>query len=365
MKVIGADTFVPPVGPTSISFNGLTAPGTLQQGSGAHISGTISSTGSPLSTVEAEVLTSGGSSTGIKASKSNVNSYSFSIYNSDIDWGLTFGKLGAGTYYIRYKATTADGKSETDETSTFQVNGNATVEPIIHIHSYERGYEAAHPHRVYMKCSTCGDVYYTGETTTMASCETCNPPATTEPATPAPVSCAHAYERKVESAHPHKVYMECVKCGDRYYTGETESVTSCESCWGPWTGWSTTPVSGSDTRQVETRQVKVSDAYTEYRYGRYVDPTGRHDCWCDTYFRSIGYTPILQYSDWSATRYPVADTGWTCGYCGGNHIGAASSSGGRSFWNEYRLSNGSYYWEEEHTVPAVEETQYRYRDQLR
>ncbi|MBR4909701.1 MAG: hypothetical protein IKZ47_00055 [Clostridia bacterium] len=41
-----------------------------------------------------------------------------------------------------------------------------------HTHSYERGYEAAHPHKVYMMCS-CGDYYYTGETTFLSSCEEC------------------------------------------------------------------------------------------------------------------------------------------------------------------------------------------------
>lgn len=35
-----------------------------------------------------------------------------------------------------------------------------------HTHSYSLGTEAAHPHKVYMKCS-CGDLYYTGETAAM------------------------------------------------------------------------------------------------------------------------------------------------------------------------------------------------------
>lgn len=50
--------------------------------------------------------------------------------------------------------------------------------PDVHMHSYVRNYEAAHPHRVYMKCS-CGDWYYTGETTTMTGCSTCYPPRNT------------------------------------------------------------------------------------------------------------------------------------------------------------------------------------------
>lgn len=49
-----------------------------------------------------------------------------------------------------------------------------------HTHSYERGYEAAHPHKIYMKCS-CGDFYYNGETTTMDNCELCHPPVPGRP----------------------------------------------------------------------------------------------------------------------------------------------------------------------------------------
>lgn len=43
-----------------------------------------------------------------------------------------------------------------------------------HSHSYGRNYETDHPHRVYMKCS-CGDWYYTGETTKMDGCDLCYP----------------------------------------------------------------------------------------------------------------------------------------------------------------------------------------------
>ena len=43
-----------------------------------------------------------------------------------------------------------------------------------HPHNYVQGYEAAHPHKVYMRCS-CGDWYYTGATTTMSGCSQCYP----------------------------------------------------------------------------------------------------------------------------------------------------------------------------------------------
>ncbi len=46
----------------------------------------------------------------------------------------------------------------------------------IHTHSYSANYEAAHPHRIYMKCS-CGDWYYTGEYKTVSSCSSCQAPS--------------------------------------------------------------------------------------------------------------------------------------------------------------------------------------------
>ena len=44
-----------------------------------------------------------------------------------------------------------------------------------HSHSYLSHYEADHPHRVYNKCS-CGDWYYTGGTQYVSSCSQCNEP---------------------------------------------------------------------------------------------------------------------------------------------------------------------------------------------
>lgn len=44
----------------------------------------------------------------------------------------------------------------------------------LHTHSYIAHYEADHPHRVYKKCK-CGDWYYTGDTQTVYSCSACLP----------------------------------------------------------------------------------------------------------------------------------------------------------------------------------------------
>lgn len=146
----------------------------------------------------------------------------------------------------------------------------------------------------------------------------------------------------------------------------SEPETSEKGEWGPWSDWSATYVASTDTRQVETRQVKLSDAHTEFRYGRYVDSTGTHGCWCAKYLESRSYTSgsaVLQYSDWSTTQYYANRTGWTCGYCHGDHIGVHHvGSDGRAWWSEYVLPSGSYYWEETRWVDEVYETQYRYRD---
>lgn len=40
----------------------------------------------------------------------------------------------------------------------------------------------------------------------------------------------HSYVRGVESAHPHKVYYKCSECGDKYYNGYTEFKEGCASC---------------------------------------------------------------------------------------------------------------------------------------
>lgn len=44
-----------------------------------------------------------------------------------------------------------------------------------HTHTYYSGYEAAHPHKVFMKCSVCQAYYYTGETKKLSGCGTCYP----------------------------------------------------------------------------------------------------------------------------------------------------------------------------------------------
>lgn len=181
-----------------------------------------------------------------------------------------------------------------------------------------------------------------------------------------PENCIHTKGKLQYSdrTHPHYNYYNCSKCGETFTDYSTTADISCESCWGPWSGWSTTPAYASTTRQVDTRSVQISSGATEYRYGRYIDSTGGHICWCSTYLGSKGYSGItVQYSSWSTTRYGANGKVWTCGNCNGIHTGIDHyDSQGRPAWKEYSLSSGSYYWEESRQTSASYETQYRYRD---
>lgn len=156
------------------------------------------------------------------------------------------------------------------------------------------------------------------------------------------------------------LYASWSKIQDASNGGTTQPSTPT---YGAWSSWSTTPVTASSTRQVETRTVKVSDAYTQYRYGRYV--SNGHDCWCAAYLQKLGYGQgNLDYSGWTTTRYSISGKDWSCGYCNGNHQHVDhTSSNGTDWWTEYKSPNGqSYYWEETQTVPAEYRTEYRYRD---
>lgn len=136
--------------------------------------------------------------------------------------------------------------------------------------------------------------------------------------------------------------------------------------WGPWSEWGTKVYTASATRQVQNREVQTVAVHKEYRYGRYVDQTGTHNCWCGKYLESLSYVSgkaKLDYTKWSTTRYSASGSEWTCGQCGGKHKGVDHmDSRGRPIWVEYRVSGKPYYWEESRTIEAKYETQYRYRD---
>lgn len=173
-----------------------------------------------------------------------------------------------------------------------------------------------------------------------------------------------------DPVHPHNNYYICSICRKTFADGTTTPSNSCSNCnskgdgWESWSEWSTTPAYPSDTRQVETRQVEVSPARTEYRYAGYVTTDGRHDCWCETYLRNKFGSAVLRYSNWSTVQYTVNGSAWTCGQCNSSHTGVDHyGNDGRAWWAEYTLPDGKdYYWQETRTVEAQFRTEYRYRD---
>jgi len=50
------------------------------------------------------------------------------------------------------------------------------------------------------------------------------------------------YQKGSDTAHPHKIYYKCTDCGDLYYNGEVETISDCRTCimencdhqYGPW-----------------------------------------------------------------------------------------------------------------------------------
>lgn len=230
-------------------------------------------------------------------------------------------------------------------------------------------YLEEHPHNKLHTCSACGKTYTDNSTGYMSSCSICNPPK--EPARTEHTHTPGAYVYSEE--HPHYKFYTCTTCGEIYTDNSTTYMSGCSVCnppkerWGSWSGWSSTPVSSSSTREVETRRVKISDGHTEYRYGRYVDGTGRNAGWCTAYLTKLGFSGMTaQYSDWTASQYPVKEKDWTCGVCSGPHTGVHHySADGRAWWKEYvSPRSGNFFWEETRQTDAVYETQYRYRDKI-
>lgn len=230
-------------------------------------------------------------------------------------------------------------------------------------------YLEEHPHNKLHTCSTCGKTYTDNSTGYMSSCSICNPPKE-------PVRTEHTHTPGTyfySEEHPHYKFYTCTTCGEVYTDNSTTYMSGCSVCnppkerWSSWSGWSSTPVSSSSTREVETRRVKVSDDCTEYRYGRYVDGTGRNAGWCIAYLTKLGFSGMTaQYSDWTTSRYPTKEKDWTCGTCNGPHTGVHHySADGRAWWKEYvSPRSGNFFWEETRQTDAVYETQYRYRDQI-
>lgn len=134
------------------------------------------------------------------------------------------------------------------------------------------------------------------------------------------------------------------------------------SMWPAWTdNWSDTPVSASDTRQVQTRTVEVSPAVSTYTYDGYVS----YNCY---EMNSNGYWSHFcllcgqaQGGTWKPTSYtqsyPATEEALN------QRCGHSAEYGGGTYPVSYRCEDGRrYYRVTVNTTPAVTKTQYRYID---
>ncbi len=199
-----------------------------------------------------------------------------------------------------------------------------------------------------MKCTYCGDSYiedsgnvWSGWTTEIKSEMTSDP---------------KLYETKKQYRYIDKQTQRVNGTPNANYTISGWSVESKESYWGDygnWSGWQDTPVTGSDTRQVETRTVEVTPASKEYIYGGY---------------RSNNSSKPLNWSHFcSICAANMYGGTWEYKECRQSSPATAESCGQRCSHTtaefQYRAQDGYlYYTQTIVDIPATTKTQYRYRD---
>lgn len=93
-----------------------------------------------------------------------------------------------------------------------------------HKHDYVTGFESIHPHKGYKECTSCGDKQYTGKTNTASDCDLCNLTEKEEQ------ECNHNYKIDYSIVHPHREYKMCLKCGDVEFTEKTTTLEDCKKC---------------------------------------------------------------------------------------------------------------------------------------
>lgn len=135
-----------------------------------------------ISSISAKVCYAKTSTTGYRMkTSSTTTTYGSITKGNDKCYRIGSHTVGSTTYYpMIYKLSTTSivnglsckYKMTMIKSSDYSSNFSTTLG---HVHNYSTtGYEAAHPHKVYKKCS-CGAYYYTGETKKVSSCTTCYP----------------------------------------------------------------------------------------------------------------------------------------------------------------------------------------------
>ena len=120
-------------------------------------------------------------------------------------------------------------------------------------------------------------------------------------------------------------------------------------------------------RKVRDEQVKVTDAYTQYRYGRWTNGTNNSYC-KKSGKNNYGGTWREEWTAWTNTAYKISSKDF---YCSGGsshghtHVAYKDSYGDN--WHPYTKSGtyskaGRWFWEEKRTVAATYRTRYIYQD---
>ncbi len=143
-----------------------------------------------------------------------------------------------------------------------------------------------------------------------------------------------------------------ITSSSNYVAGYTlYNTTWAWSSYGAWSGWSTSAVSGSDSRQVETKTVTDRAGYTNYKY--YVYRTSDGWGYGTKNYNVSGHGACTIYDEINITyALPVYDS--SLGTYGPYNSSKFSHSGD-SYW----FSGGSWW------VDPVTHTEYRYRDRTK
>ncbi len=108
----------------TVSYNSMGNLTTLTKGKGQHLSGTIVTTGSKISSINAKIVNRTSNKTALSKTV-YPSSYSYKLYGSTLDYSMTFGSLGAGSYNLVYTVKAANGTTKT-YTDTFTVKSSST-----------------------------------------------------------------------------------------------------------------------------------------------------------------------------------------------------------------------------------------------
>ena len=157
---------------STLSINPTAYPkGTHTQGQSFTLKGTVTSNYT-ITSFEGAICNSAGV---YKRASMQPNKNKIVIEGSDVDKGLPFGSLPAGSYYLHYIAADSSGICIDWSSDWFTVTGGGS-------HTHDKGtwlfYEAAHPHYNCYRCSICGETWRdTSSSNYVDSCTECNPPA--------------------------------------------------------------------------------------------------------------------------------------------------------------------------------------------